>query len=452
MIHRFKHKDMYFVLDVNSGAVHIIDEVVYDVLEYYPEISGTDIKILTENHSKKDIDEAIEDIDELIAKKELFCPEDIDLIQMEKEFRDQKVVKALCLHVAHDCNLRCKYCFASQGNFQCQSLLMPLETGKRALELIAKNSGKRVNLEVDFFGGEPLMNFDVVKELVSYGRTLEPIYNKKFRFTITTNGTLLNQERTNYINQNMDNVVLSIDGRKQINDLMRPTTSGAGSYDLILQKYKDLVSKRLKQKNKNYFVRGTFTSQNIDFSEDVKHLVDEGFNSVSVEPVVAEETDFYALKESDLPKLFEEYDELAEDVINRTANLQPYNFFHFEIDLNQGPCAIKRVTGCGAGSEYIAVTPEGDIYPCHQFVGKNEFIMGNVNDEKPYKTDDKFGAATVYNKPKCKECWAKFYCSGGCHANAFNFNNDIMVPYELGCELEKKRIECSIYIKGRLLV
>ncbi|RKD28026.1 uncharacterized protein SAMN02745883_00432 [Caminicella sporogenes DSM 14501] len=447
MIHKFKIDDVCIVIDVNSGAVHVIDDIVYDVLDYYKLKSEEEIQnLLSNKYSVEDIKEAIREIKELEENELLYSK---DSYINDTILKNRKpVIKALCLHVAHDCNIRCKYCFASQGDFKGDRSLMSEEIGKKALDFLIENSGNRRNLEVDFFGGEPLMNFEVVKKLVEYGRKREKEANKRFRFTITTNGVLLDDDIIDYINENMYNVVLSIDGRKEVNDKMRCTINGGGTYDIIIPKFKKLVEKR---KDKSYFVRGTFTKYNIDFAKDVLHLADLGFKHTSVEPVVAEPGVGYELTEDDLPEIFSQYENLAREIIKREKEGKGFNFFHFMIDLNQGPCVIKRLVGCGAGSEYLAITPEGDIYPCHQFVGNEEFKMGNVNEGIVNKEiGKKFNNAHVYNKEKCSECWAKFYCSGGCHANAYNFNNDIHIPYDLGCEMEKKRIECSLYIKAKL--
>jgi len=447
MIHKFKIDDVRIVLDVNSGAVHVVDELVYAILDHYPS-KNTDqiIGLLNEKYCEEDIHNAIQEINCLKENDMLFCE---DSYIKDSSFINRKpVVKALCLHVAHDCNIRCKYCFASQGDFKGDRNLMSEDIGKKALDFLIENSGNRRNLEVDFFGGEPLLNFEVVKKLVDYGRKREKETDKRFRFTITTNGVLLNDEIIEYINKNMENVVLSIDGRKEINDKMRYTVNGDGTYDIILPKIKKMVEAR---RDKSYYVRGTFTKHNIDFAEDVLHLADLGFKNTSVEPVVAEPGKDYELTSGDLPQIFQHYEDLAREIIHRENRGEGFNFFHFMIDLNQGPCVIKRLTGCGAGSEYLAITPEGDIYPCHQFVGNEDFMIGNVLTGLVNKELGKeFGNAHVYNKEKCRECWAKFYCSGGCHANAYNFNKDISIPYELGCEMEKKRIECSLYIKAKL--
>lgn len=449
MIHKFTQGNVHLVVDVNSGAVHIVDKIVYDVLDYFP---GGDLKDITENlqstYDQDDLKTAFEEVNFLIEEGQLFGE---DEYINDLHFQNKKpVIKAMCLHIAHDCNIRCAYCFASQGDFKGDRSMMSLEVGKKSLEFLATNSGNRRNLEVDFFGGEPLMNFDVVKQLVTYGRELEKKYNKNFRFTLTTNGVLLSEENMDYINENMENVVLSIDGRKAVNDKMRYTISGDGTYDIILPKLKELVDRR---KGKQYYVRGTFTKHNIDFAKDVLHLADQGFKSTSIEPVVAEPHHEYALSESDLDTIFEQYEILSDELIKRKNTKDEFSFFHFMLDLGQGPCVIKRLSGCGAGAEYVAITPEGDIYPCHQFVGDENFKMGNVLEETmDMSINSHFKNAHVYNKPACKDCWAKFYCSGGCHANAHNFNNDILVPYDLGCEMEKKRLECSLYIQAKLMM
>ena len=447
MIHKFKQGDLYFVLDVNSGAVHVIDEIVYDALDHYPKNNAvTVIRLLKDKYPENAIKETLEEIDYLIENEMLFTD---DAYVNSVEFNNRApVVKALCLHVAHDCNIRCAYCFASQGDFKGDRSLMSYEVGKKALDLLVANSGNRRNLEVDFFGGEPLMNFEVVKKLVAYGRSIEAEHNKNFRFTLTTNGVLLNDEIIDYVNEHMSNVVLSIDGRKEVNDKMRYTISGGGTYDIIVEKFKRLVEKRA---GKSYYVRGTFTKHNLDFAKDVIHLADLGFKSTSVEPVVAKPTDSYAITEEDIAYLNKQYEELAQEMVDRHNTENAFSFFHFALDMGQGPCVVKRLSGCGAGSEYLAITPEGDIYPCHQFVGDEHFKMGNVlAGILDFGLTNQFKNAHVYNKEKCRTCWAKFYCSGGCHANAYNFNHDIFIPYDLGCELEKKRIESSIYIYGKM--
>lgn len=452
MIHKFSMNGYNIVLDVNGGAVHVLDDVAYDLLDFYKEKSKEEIlEILKSKYQEEKINEAYEEILNL-EKEGLLYTE--DTYQYHPSFvHIEPVVKALCLNVAHDCNLKCKYCFAAQGDFGGEKELMSFEVGKAAIDYLIANSGSRKNLEIDFFGGEPLMNFEVVKQLVDYGRSVEKDYNKNIRFTITTNGVLLNDEIIDYINENMHNVVLSLDGRKEVNDNMRPTLNDKGSYDITLPRFKKLVEKRAK--DKYYYIRGTFTRDNLDFSKDVMHFADLGFKLTSVEPVVGDESNPYALREEDLPRIFEEYEKFAVEYADRQLQGDGFKFFHFMIDLNQGPCVIKRITGCGAGNEYLSVTPNGDIYPCHQFVGNEEFKMANIFDEEivlPENLKNMFREAHVYTKEECKQCWNKFYCSGGCHANAINFNNDISKPYELGCEMQRKRTECSIMIQAKLML
>ena len=434
-------------MDVESGAVHVVDDVTYDVIALFEDTETSKIvEQLSDKYDKADIEEAISEVNQLKEDGQLFTQ---DIYQpFIEEFKDkrQTVVKALCLHIAHDCNLACKYCFAEEGEYHGRRAMMSFEVGKKALDFLVANSGSRVNLEVDFFGGEPLMNWDVVKQLVEYGRSLEESNHKKFRFTLTTNGVLLNDEIMEYLNKEMSNVVLSLDGRKEVNDRMRPFRTGKGSYDLIVPKFQKLAESRNQS---NYYVRGTFTRDNLDFSEDVKHFADLGFKQMSIEPVVGPEEDPYSIREEDLPKIMEEYDKLALEYIKREKEGRGFNFFHFMIDLNQGPCVYKRLSGCGSGTEYLAVTPWGDFYPCHQFVGNEEFLMGNV-DEGIKRTDlvKTFGNCNVYSKEKCKNCFARFYC--GCAANSFNFHGTINDAYEIGCEMERKRVECSIMIKAAL--
>ncbi|MDX5621948.1 thioether cross-link-forming SCIFF peptide maturase [Clostridioides difficile] len=452
MIHKFSMNGYNIGLDVNGGAVHVLDDVAYDLLDFYKEKSKEEIlEILKSKYQEEKINEAYEEILNL-EKEGLLYTE--DTYQYHPSFvHREPVVKALCLNVAHDCNLKCKYCFAAQGDFGGEKELMSFEVGKAAIDYLIANSGSRKNLEIDFFGGEPLMNFEVVKQLVDYGRSVEKDYNKNIRFTITTNGVLLNDEIIDYINENMHNVVLSLDGRKEVNDNMRPTLNDKGSYDITLPRFKKLVEKRAK--DKYYYIRGTFTRDNLDFSKDVMHFADLGFKLTSVEPVVGDESNPYALREEDLPKIFEEYEKFAVEYADRQLQGDGFKFFHFMIDLNQGPCVIKRITGCGAGNEYLSVTPNGDIYPCHQFVGNEEFKMANIFDEEivlPENLKNMFREAHVYTKEECKQCWNKFYCSGGCHANAINFNSDISKPYELGCEMQRKRTECSIMIQAKLML
>ena len=452
MIHKFSMDGYNIVLDVNGGGVHVLDDVAYDLVDLFEEKSMEEIvDALNKDYTKEQIEEAYDEIKTLKEEGLLFTE---DTYQNHPSFVNRKkVVKALCLHVAHDCNLKCKYCFASQGDFGGSKEMMSFEVGKKAIDYLIANSGNRRNLEIDFFGGEPLMNFDVVKELVEYGRKVEKENNKNIRFTMTTNGILLDDDKIDYINEHMHNVVLSLDGRKEINDNMRPTLNDKGSYDVIMPKFKKLVEKRAK--DKYYYIRGTFTRDNLDFGEDVLHFADQGFALTSVEPVVGDESNPYALRKEDMEKVFAEYEKLAKQYAKRKLDGEDFTFFHFVVDLNQGPCVIKRITGCGAGNEYLAVTPNGDIYPCHQFVGNDDFKLANIMDEEvviPQEITDTFRNAHVYSKEDCKKCWNKFYCSGGCHANAINFNNDINKPYELGCEMQKKRTECSIMIQAKLML
>jgi uncharacterized protein len=444
-IHKFYLNNKYIVLDVNSGGVHVVDKIVYDILDLYEDHTREDIVIkLKSIYGEKAVIDAYNEIAILVKEGILFSEEN----NFDFKYNESNIIKAMCLHVAHDCNLKCNYCFASQGNFKGERSLMTLEVGKKALEFLAKNSGNRKNLEVDFFGGEPLMNFQLVKELVKYGREIEKIYNKNFRFTITTNGVLLDDEKIEFINENMDNVVLSLDGRKEINDNMRQTINGEGSYDIILPKFKKMVEKR---GNKDYYIRGTFTNKNIDFSKDALDFYNNGFKKISIEPVVTSEEMDYALRAEHLDEVLKEYEKFSQDYINIKRKDKDFYFFHFMIDLNQGPCIIKRAVGCGAGSEYVAVTPEGDLYPCHQFVGEKEFLLGNIEDGVlNTELRDKFKNSNVYTKEECRSCWARFYCSGGCHANAYYSHTDISRPYKLGCEMEKKRIECAISILANL--
>ncbi len=442
MIHRYRNNGFNIVLDVNSGSVHVVDDVTYEVIPLFEEGKEKEeiVTLLKDKYAVSDIEESFDEITQLKEDGSLFT-EDI-YRQYIKEFKKrQTVVKAMCLHIAHDCNLACKYCFAEEGEYHGRRALMSYEVGKKALDFLIENSGKRVNLEVDFFGGEPLMNWDVVKRLVEYGRSREEECNKKFRFTLTTNGVLLNDEIMEFANKEMANVVLSLDGRKDVNDEMRPFRNGKGSYDLIVPKFQKFAKQR-EELGLSYYIRGTFTRDNLDFSEDIKHFADLGFHQMSIEPVVGQPEDPYAIREEDLPKIMEEYDKLAVELLKRKKEGRGVNFFHFMIDLEQGPCVAKRLSGCGSGTEYLAVTPWGDFYPCHQFVGNEDFLMGNV-DDGIVRTDirDEF-------KPKCSECFARYYCSGGCAANAFQFHGKITDAYDIGCEMQRKRVECAIMMKA----
>lgn len=448
MIHAYTQNGLNIILDVESGAIHILEELPYKMLKYInppmEEKCSEEIKIkmLTHGFTEEMSVLAYDELYSLYKDEMLFTERDYVI-----ELKNDYPVKALCLHIAHDCNMRCKYCFAEGGDFAQGRKLMPFEVAKKAIDFIIEKSEKRVNLEVDFFGGEPLLGFDVVKKTVEYARSIEKEHNKIFRFTITTNGILLNDENTDYINSEMSNVVLSLDGRKSVNDNTRIRIGGSGSYDTIVPKFKKFVKKRGSQ---SYYIRGTFTADNLDFSEDVMHIKDLGFEQVSVEPVVLDESSPYALKEENLPRIYNEYEKLALKIDEINEKGEFFNFFHFMIDLEQGPCVIKRVKGCGSGSEYVAVSPDGDIYPCHRFVGKPDFLMGNVLEgfELNPQIKQKFTASNVLNKPECEQCWAKYFCSGGCAANNFNANGDILKPNKISCELERKRIECAIMIKG----
>ena len=451
MVHQYKNNGYDIVLDVNSGAIHVVDDVTYDVIEMIdqsqPESYARDeiVSALSGKYGREEVEEAIDEVQTLIDEESLFTKDTYENYIMDFKKRPT-VVKALCLHIAHDCNLACQYCFAEEGEYHGRRALMSFEVGKKALDFLIANSGNRRNLEVDFFGGEPLMNWQVVKDLVAYGREQEKLHDKNFRFTLTTNGVLLNNEIMEFCNKEMANVVLSIDGRKEVHDKMRPFRKGAGSYDLIVPKFQKFAESRHQDK---YYVRGTFTHYNPDFSADVLHLADLGFKQISVEPVVAEPKEPYAITEEDLPQLFEEYDKLAAEMVRRHKEGDDFNFFHFMIDLEGGPCVAKRLSGCGSGTEYLAVTPWGDFYPCHQFVGNEKFLLGNVDEGiKNTEIRDEFKCCNVYAKEKCRKCFARFYCSGGCAANAYNFSGDICGAYDIGCELQKKRIECAIMIKA----
>lgn len=447
MIHKYKLNGFNIVLDVNSGGVHIVDELTYDLLDnveppFTEECPEKVLEKLSNVYNAEDVKTCYSEIVELYNDRILFSDDDYEKYA---QYSVASPVKAMCLNIAHDCNLRCKYCFASTGDFGKGRKLMSFETGKHAIDFLLEKSGDRQNLELDFFGGEPLMNFDVVKQIVKYARSREKEFNKKFRFTITTNGLLLDDDKIDFINKEMSNVVLSIDGRKEVNDYMRVRVDGTGCYDKILPAFKKLVAGR---GDKEYYVRGTFTNHNLDFADDVFALYDAGFDQISIEPVVGD-SDEYALTERDLPDVFNEYERLAKRIIENEKAGKKFNFFHFMIDLDQGPCAIKRLRGCGCGNDYVAITPDGDIFPCHQFVGMDEYKMGNI-DEGTFNMEMKqdFAKAHVYTKPECKKCWAKFYCSGGCNANNYQYMGDIRTAHKLSCQLEKKRLECAIMLKA----
>ena len=450
LIHKFKQGNDYYVIDVNSGAVHSVDELVYDLLDENKLRSKEElVEEFKNKYKQEEVEEVYEELQELVKEGMLYS---LDLYEgiARKTGQAESYVKALCLNIIHDCNLRCKYCFADEGEYHGCRKRMSAEVGKKAIDFVIKSSGPRKNIEVDLFGGEPLMAMDTIKEIVDYAKVEEKKYNKNIRFTMTTNATLLNEENMKYLDENMGNLVLSIDGRKEVNDKVRVRIDGSGCYDSILPKIKKMVD--VRDKSKLYYARGTFTRENTDFFEDVKHMADLGFDEISIEPVVLPDEHELSLRKEDLPVIFEQYDKLYEEMIRRHKEGNEFRFYHFNIDLQGGPGVYKRISGCGAGHEYIAVTPDGDIYPCHQFVGNEEYLLGNIYDG--IKNNDmvqEFKEAHIYNKPTCKKCWARFYCSGGCQANNFNFNGDMHIPYEIGCEMQKKRIECAIALKSKTM-
>ena len=449
MIHQYKLNGFNIVLDTYSGAVHVVDDLSYEIIALYDKnMEKNEIKEKMLNKYKElkeeEIEETFREIDKLIEEGKLFKEDDFKGQNLDLKKRDS-VIKALCLHVAHTCNLNCEYCFAGQGKYHGEDALMSFEVGKAALDFLVKNSGTRKNLEVDFFGGEPLVNFDVVKQLVKYARSIEKEVGKNFRFTLTTNGVLLDDDVIDFLNKEMNNVVLSLDGRKEINDAKRKTPNGKGSYDIIVPKFQNFVKKR---GDKEYYMRGTFTRNNLDFTQDIFHMLDLGFKELSMEPVVSKPDTEYALREEDLDTIYEQYEILAKEMIKRKREGNPFTFYHYMIDLSGGPCIYKRITGCGSGTEYLAVTPNGDFYPCHQFVGDKNFLMGNVKEGiTNNKLRDEFKLCNVYSRKECENCWAKLYCSGGCAANSFHTTGSINGVYEYGCKLYKKRIECAIMVK-----
>jgi len=443
MVHAYQMNGYRIALDVNSGAIHVVDEPVFRLLPLYPDHSLDEATRLLPEFSGEDLREAWEEIGQLAENGLMFTPDPPE----EGPFDRQPIVKALCLHVAHACNLRCRYCFAGDGEYGARSpALMSLETGKKAIDYLIRDSGSRRNLEVDFFGGEPTLNMETVKGVVAYGREQEKLHRKNIRFTLTTNGVLLTEELDDYLFENMQNLVLSLDGRPAVQDRMRKNLSGGGSYDQIMP---NLLRAARRRGNRGYYVRGTFTRENLDFAADALHLADLGFTQISLEPVVAGPAENYALREEDLPALLTEYEKLAVAMLRRERQGRGFNFFHFMIDLAGGPCAAKRAAGCGAGTEYLAVTPQGDLYPCHQFVGQECFRLGNleqgVANQELYR---RFDACNIRNKPACRGCWAKYYCSGGCAANAFHQSGDLLTPYAVGCALQKKRLECAVMMKA----
>jgi len=451
MVHQYKLNGYNIVLDTASGSVHSVDEVAYDIIEMYKNEKPEAIveKILEkysgrEDVTREDILLCIDDVRELEASGKLFSKDEYEELAYTYK-NNSNVIKAMCLHVAHTCNLNCSYCFASQGKYQGDRAVMSYEVGKRAFDFLIEKSGTRRNLEVDFFGGEPLMNWDVVKKLVAYARSIEKEHNKNFRFTLTTNGMLIDDEVIDFLNKEMSNVVLSLDGRKEVNDHFRKDYRGVGSYDKIVPKFLRLVEAR---GGKNYYVRGTYTHNNTDFTNDILHMADLGFTELSMEPVVCPPGDPYALTEEDLPKLFEQYELLAKEMIKRKREGRGFTFYHYMLDLKNGPCIYKRITGCGSGTEYVSVTPWGELYPCHQFVGDEKYSLGNIWDGiTNTEVQDGFRHCNAYAREECRDCWAKLYCSGGCAANAYHATGSINGIYKYGCELFKKRIECAVMIK-----
>lgn len=444
MVHIYKLNGFNIVVDSNSGTIHVVDNVAYEIIKNYNKNTQEEIiNKLKERFSLREITEAFDEIEYMKKEGMLFSKDEFENIAKKWEKQDSRV-KALCLNVAHICNLRCKYCFASQGNYKTKEMLMPFEIARKAVEFLIENSGTLKNIEIDFFGGEPLLNFDVIRRTVDYARSIENKYDKKFFFTITTNGTLLTDEIIDYLNENMGNVVISIDGRKEIHDAMRCYPDGRGSYDDIVPKAQKLVRGR---KGKQYYIRGTFTAKNLDFTNDVKHLADLGFKEISLEPVTGKGEE-WSITEKMLPRIFEEYERLADYLIESWKRGKDIKFYHFNLNIFEGPCFYKRLTGCGTGYEYLAVTPTGDIYPCHQFVGLEEFKLGDLLKGIERKDFSQyFRESHIYSKEKCKNCWAKFYCSGGCHADAYFSTGDIRGTNNLYCELQKKKIECAIMLQ-----
>lgn len=440
MVHTFEALGVYIAVDVNSGAVHVLDRTAYDALNALIAAQGQDPDF---SQKPQGAGPAWEELKALYDQGLLFTRDDYIDAPAMAYLGEEPPIKALCLHVSHDCNLRCRYCFASTGDFGTgKRMTMSFDTAKRAIDFVMEKSGKRRNLEVDFFGGEPLMAMDTVRRTVEYARSVEKAHDKNFRFTLTTNGVLLDDETIDYLNREMSNVVLSLDGRREVNDRMRPTPGGQGSYDVIVPRFQKLVSQR---GTKDYYVRGTFTRENLDFAADVLHYADLGFRHVSIEPVVSEADKPWALREEDVAAIEAEYEKLAAALLERPE----VNFFHFNVDLSQGPCVIKRLRGCGAGCEYVAITPDGDIYPCHQFVGNDEYRLGSLYDGTFDRSiSQRFAQLNIYTREKCKTCWARFYCSGGCSASNLAVNGDIKIPHEIGCQLERKRLECAIALRA----
>ena len=452
MVHCYKLGGLNIVLDICSGSVHVVDEVVYDVIEAYENRSKEEIiaemlekYAADESVTREELEGCFEDIEELKAAGKLFSPDNFEPMAGKLKQKSAGVIKALCMHIAHTCNLNCSYCFASQGKYHGDRALMSFEVGKRALDFLVENSGSRHNLEVDFFGGEPLMNFDVVKQLVAYARSIEKEAGKNFRFTLTTNGMLIDDDVIEFANRECSNVVLSLDGRKEVHDRYRVDYAGNGSWERIVPKFQKLVEAR---EGKNYYMRGTFTHANPDFLKDIEKMLELGFTELSMEPVVGPESDPSSLTAEDLPIVLEQYEKLAELMLKRHREGKPFTFYHYMIDLKGGPCIYKRISGCGSGTEYMAVTPWGDLYPCHQFVGEEKFKLGNVFDGvSNFEAQEDFAACNVYSRPECRECWARLYCSGGCAANAYHSTGSVRGVYKYGCELFKKRMECAIMLE-----
>ena len=452
MVHCYKLGGLNIVLDICSGSVHVVDEVVYDVIEAYESRSKKEIiaemlekYAADESVTREELEGCFEDIEELKAAGKLFSPDNFEPMAGKLKQKSAGVIKALCMHIAHTCNLNCSYCFASQGKYHGDRALMSFEVGKRALDFLVENSGSRHNLEVDFFGGEPLMNFDVVKQLVAYARSIEKEAGKNFRFTLTTNGMLIDDDVIEFANKECSNVVLSLDGRKEVHDRYRVDYAGNGSWERIVPKFQKLVEAR---EGKNYYMRGTFTHANPDFLKDIEKMLELGFTELSMEPVVGPESDPSSLTAEDLPIVLEQYEKLAELMLKRHREGKPFTFYHYMIDLKGGPCIYKRISGCGSGTEYMAVTPWGDLYPCHQFVGEEKFKLGNVFDGvSNFEAQEDFAACNVYSRPECRECWARLYCSGGCAANAYHSTGSVRGVYKYGCELFKKRMECAIMLE-----
>ena len=444
MIHRFQQNGMNIVMDVNSGIVHVVDDVTYKVLAYYNGTNrGMVLANLAKDYEEAELNEVMDDLDELIAKEVLFAP-------MDKNYKmaieDRPIIKALCINIAHDCNLRWQYCFAGQGGYGQWRRRMSFDVARRAVDFLIAHSGPREHCELDFFGGEPLMNWHVVQQTIDYVHKQEKKHGKKIKMSLTTNGLLLDKEKVKYLTDNHISLILSLDGRKEMHDRMRPGVHGEGTYDEIVKNLQYCVANR---KGEEYYVRGTFTRYNMDFTTDVIDMIDKGFPAVSMEPVVGEDTADYSIKEEDLPRVKAEYDRLAKLFIAREEEGRPFFFFHFNMDLWKGPCLPKRLRGCGAGHEYLAVVPNGDIYPCHQFVGREGYVIGNVYEGlKNFKMMRDFRMNHVFSKPECVDCWAKFFCSGGCHANNEAFAGDIHKPYHITCEIQKKRVECAMMIQA----